>query len=102
MEYVKGNNLIIITVGLVFLYLSYKSNNTVIIKSTSQPTSILKEKEKEKDKEKEKEVPKKKDKDEDIKKKDRDDSKKSPKREDSKKSPKKDDIPYLSRKSSND
>jgi len=91
MEYVKGNNLIIITVGLVFLYLSYKSNNTVIVKNSTQPSSILKDKDKEVPKKKEEEIPKKKD-----------DSKKSVDKKDSKKSPKKDDIPYLAKKSSND
>jgi len=92
MEYVKGNNLIIISVGLVFLYLAYKSNNGNTIKApiTTQPTSILKDKESKKSPQKKEEptskkeepVPKKKEK------------------EESKKSPKKDDIPYLAKKSS--
>lgn len=92
MEYVKGNNLIIISVGLVFLYLAYKSSNGNTIKApiTTQPTSILKEKESKKSPQK-KEEPSKKE-DPVVKKKDN--------KEESKKSPKKDDIPYLAKKSS--
>lgn len=91
MEYVKGNNLIIISVGLVFLYLAYKSSNGNTIKApiTTQPTSILKEKESKKSPQK-KEEPSKKE-DPVVKKKDK---------EENKKSPKKDDIPYLAKKSS--
>jgi len=94
MEYVKGNNLIIISVGLVFLYLAYKSSNGNTIKApiSTQPTSILKEKESKKSPQKNEGVVSKKKEDEPAtKKKDK---------EESKKSPKKDDIPYLSKKSS--
>ena len=99
MEYVKGNNIVIISVGLVFLYLAYKSNNPSVVKVNNPPTvSILKEKEKEKEvkksPQKEREAPKKKEKEEDLPKK--------KEKEDSKKSPKKDDIPYLAKKSTND
>lgn len=94
MEYVKGNNLIILSVGFVFLYLAYKSNNGNMIKPaiSTQPTSILKDKESKKSPQKKEEepAPKKKEKEEPAPK----------KKEESKKSPKKDDIPYLAKKSS--
>ena len=94
MEYVKGNNLIIISVGLVFLYLAYKSSNGNTIKApvTTQPTSILKEKEAKKSPQKKEETT--------SKKKEEEPALKKKEKEESKKSPKKDDIPYLAKKSS--
>lgn len=95
MEYVKGNNLIILSVGLVFLYLAYKSNNGNMIKPaiSTQPTSILKDKESKKSPQKREEEP--------AQKKEEKEKQPAPKKkEESKKSPKKDDIPYLAKKSS--
>lgn len=103
MEYVKGNNLIIISVGLIFLYVAYKSGNsqpTPISTKSAQP-SILKDSTKEKEvvvKKREEDPPKKKDREREeevvvVKKRDR---------EESKKSPKKDDIPYISSKRSSE
>jgi len=105
MEYVKGNNLIIISVGLIFLYVAYKSGNSqtsvISTKPSAQP-SILKDSTKEKEvvvvKKREEDPPKKKDREREeevvvVKKRER---------EESKKSPKKDDIPYISSKRSSE
>ncbi len=95
MEYVKGNNLIIISVGLVFLYLAYKSSNgSNAIKPavSAQPTSILKEVKKSPQKKEETT----------SKKKEEEPAPKKKEKEESKKSPKKDEIPYLAKKSSGD
>jgi len=93
MEYVKGNNIIIISVGLIFLYLAYKSNSGSVVKTSvvTQPTSILKDKDSKKSPQKKEETTSKKKEEEPSTVK---------KKEESKKSPKKDDIPYLSKKSS--
>jgi len=104
MEYVKGNNLIIISVGLIFLYVAYKSGGSQPIPISTKPStqpSILKDSTKEKEvlvvKKREEDHPKKKERERDeevvVKKRER---------EESKKSPKKDDIPYISSKRSSE
>jgi len=96
MDYLSKNNIVILSVGLAFLYITYKSDNSKIVKVPVQPQTIKKspiKDEKKEDKKDEKKEEKKEDKKEKRKEEDK---------KESKKSPKKDDVPYISKSSKDD